>query len=102
MVKRNNAPIITCPHCGAEYLPCEILYPNSFLGKATDIIKGGRGEIITFDGNNMETAETYNCDFCHSDFAVSAKVTFTSNTAEDKFDEEYSTPRYAQLSLFED
>lgn len=101
MGRRNNPAIITCPKCGAEYLPCEIFYPNSFLGKATDIVKDNNGEIVTFDGNNMETTETYVCDFCRTKFEARAKVSFDTVDV-DVFEEEYTTPRYVQLSLFEE
>ena len=101
MRRKNDPAIIVCPKCGAEYLPCEIFLPNAFLGKACDIVKDDSGEILSFDGYNMDNRETYVCDFCKTKFEVNAKVAFTSNDV-DAFNEEYATPRYVQLSLFEE
>lgn len=100
-MKRKNGEIISCPKCGAEYLPCEVFYPKSFLGNAHNIVKGHRGEILSFDGDNMDLSETYVCDFCGTKFKATAKVTFSTVDA-NAFDEEYVAPRYVQLSLFEE
>ena len=47
---------ITCPNCGAEYLPCEIYYPNSFLGESRQVDKV-KGKIVSFSGNYMDLEE---------------------------------------------
>ena len=66
---------ITCPVCGAEYLPCEIYYPNQFLGRSIEIDKI-KGKIDSFSGTNMNLEETFTCDHCGSNFKVTAKVSF--------------------------
>ena len=42
--------IITCPNCGAEYLPAEVYIPDSFLGKPKTVDKDSSGKIIYFSG----------------------------------------------------
>ena len=98
-MKKNE--VIKCPHCGAEYLPAEIFYPKYFLGSVSDVIKDGDGKIITYDGSGMDTTETYECDYCKTKFEARAKVSFDAVDV-NEFEEEYSTPRYVQLSLFEE
>ena len=83
--------VIKCPHCGREYLPCEIYYPDEFLGSAKNIIRDGK-TIIYFDGENMNLKETYICDECGKTFEVEARINFESKKEEKyNFDEEYSS-----------
>lgn len=79
---------IKCPYCGCEYLPAEIFYPDDFLGTPLNIIKDENHEIIGFDGNNMNTEETYVCDVCGKTFKVDAVVTFKVEKVKDVFEEE--------------
>ena len=37
--ERKKDIVITCPHCGREYLPAEIYVPDAFFGKPSDIEK---------------------------------------------------------------
>ena len=101
---REKLDIITCPCCGAEYLPAEIFLPNSFLGKPKIIDKDSSGKLIYYNGSNMNLVEYYTCDYCNKTFRVDAKIqfntTFNSNV---DFDEEYSTPlKKKRLFLLED
>ena len=83
--------VIKCPHCGREYLPCEIYYPDEFLGSAKNIIRDGK-TIIYFDGENMNLKETYICDECGKTFEVEARINFELKKKEKyNFDEEYSS-----------
>jgi len=83
--------VIKCPHCGREYLPCEIYYPDDLLGSAKNIIRDGK-TIIYFDGNNMNLKESYICDECGKSFDVEAKITFeTTKDEKYDFDDDYST-----------
>lgn len=92
----NPVQYITCPHCGAEYLPAEIYYPNDFLGKPTDIEKLN-GKVESFLGKSMNLDETYVCDNCLTKFSVSAKISFkTVELAKYDMSKAYVTP------LFED
>ncbi len=69
---------IICPHCGAEYLPAEIFYPNHFLGKPKHITKDAFGKLKFYVGN-MDLNETYICDYCNTRLHVAAKVSFSVN-----------------------
>lgn len=85
---------IICPNCGAEYLPCEIYYPNQFLGYSKEIDKIN-GKIDNFNGTPMTLDETYTCDHCDTLFKVSAKVSFKTQVV-DKYDmsKSYATPLF--------
>ena len=73
---KKKLEIITCPICGREYLPAEIFYPNSFLGKPKDIDKDFDGKIINFNGKSIDSNETYVCDGCGTVLKVTARVQF--------------------------
>jgi len=79
---------IRCPHCNAEYLPAEIYFPDYFVGKPYNIIKDANGNVLGFNGSDMETVETYTCDKCGKRFNVDASVTFRTTPATDIFDED--------------
>lgn len=86
---------IKCPHCGWEYLPCEIFYPKDFLGDADNIIRDEEGKIVSFTGNSMILEEEFVCEHCDTKFTVEAKVEFTTKK-EDDWDEEYSTSIFSE------
>ena len=89
---------ISCPHCGAEYLPAEIYLPDSFLGKPFDIEKEGiSGKINDFFGESMNTEESYICDKCNQPFRVSARIQFITEGTD--FRKDYTTSLKKQ-SLF--
>lgn len=71
--------VIKCPHCGAEYLACEIFMPTDILGKSATVIKDALGKIIYVDWEEeYEPAqkETYYCDHCDKPFAVEPVISF--------------------------
>lgn len=78
--------IIKCPLCGYQYLPAEIFYPDTFFGNPGRIIKDDNGEILHFDGSDMQLFETYICDHCGKEFKVEASVAFKSDVVENMFD----------------
>ena len=80
--------MIKCPYCGWEYLPAEIYFANYFLGHPENIVKDGKGTVIGYDGNDMDTTETFICDNCHKTFKVDAVVTFKTSAVKDVFDED--------------
>jgi len=69
--------IIPCPKCKAEYLPCEIFIPQSFLGDARNIVKDNDGHILDYDRGEMDTEETYICDKCGATLRVKCKILFS-------------------------
>lgn len=79
---------IRCPHCGCEYLPAEIYFPDQFLGRPSNIIKDEKGDVLGFSGNDMNTYETYYCDKCNQMFSVEASITFKTAPAVDLFAED--------------
>lgn len=79
---------IRCPECGWEYLPGEIYFPTDFVGKPTNVIKDEEGNVLGFDGEDMNTLETYTCDHCGKTFNVDASVTFRTTLVKDIFDDE--------------
>lgn len=90
--------VITCPHCGYEYLPAEIYLPNSLLGKPYDIDREGMsGKIQDYFGKNMDLEETYCCDGCNQPFKVKAKIQFSTEGID--FRKEYTT-KLKKQSLF--
>lgn len=74
--------VIKCPHCGAEFLPAEVYYPEDFLGEPVDIVKDENGQIVTFDGTNMNLEEEFVCPHCDKSFKVTAKVEFETKKDE--------------------
>lgn len=89
-MKRKFA-VITCPICGREYLPAEIYIPKAFFGNPNSIQRDIEGKIIDFDGNTIDSVETFYCEKCNKPFSVNAKILFDtkSNIAID-FDEDYT------------
>lgn len=96
--------LIRCPHCGTEYLPAEIFYPNSFLGKPSNIEKTSCGNIEYYDGKNMDLSEEYMCDKCNTTFVVKSQVIFFTKAVEEKsFSENYKTKlKKSEFTLNED
>jgi predicted nucleic-acid-binding Zn-ribbon protein len=75
---------IKCPHCGFEYLPAEIYYPDSFLGKPDDITRDEKGKIDFYDGSSMNMEEEFTCLNCGCNFIVSGDITFTTKEIKQK------------------
>lgn len=102
-MRKNKFDVIVCPCCGAEYLPAEIYVSNSYIGTPKHIIKNDEGKILTFDGETMNTSETYQCDYCNSKFIINAKTTFLTEIKTSKdFDTEFVSKRYQKIDLCED
>ena len=81
--------VITCPHCGKEYLPAEIFIPSAFFGYPDIIRRDSEGKIIDFLGSDMDLDELYCCDNCNKPFNITASVAFHTKI-DDKLD--ISTP----------
>lgn len=84
--------VIECPKCGAQYLPAEIFYPNSFFGKPYAIMRSSDGSLIDYEGTSMDISESFECEKCGRKFKISAKVHFVVEEIEEEvFDEEYTS-----------
>ena len=94
--------IIVCPHCGAEYLPSELLVGEGLLGDARGIVKTSDGRIVRFEGRPYDLRESYVCDYCNKGFEIDGSMTF-STSKEDDFEEEYEKCLYQnRIELVED
>lgn len=86
---------ITCPYCGAEYLPQELYIPSDFLPRFDDLVKDEEGKIVAFYERPMNTHEEYTCDCCGHRFQIDAKVEFnTSPIISHDFGFNYESPLY--------
>ena len=90
---------ITCPNCGAEYLPVEIFLRDSLLGYPTKIEKDENLKILTTQGKQPDLEETYICDKCDKTLKIKAKLDFETSILETQ--EEYMTKREPKLILKE-
>ena len=85
----NSKLIIKCPHCGCEYLPNEIFYPDELLGDASNVVRDENGKIIFHEGNNMNLKEEYVCDWCNKSFVAELKVEIVTSKPEVDFDDDF-------------
>lgn len=98
MKDKNNSVVITCPHCGCEYMPVEIFIPNSFFGKPLEIEKEATtGKIQYYLGNPMDLTEKYICDRCNQPFKIKTQLKFFTEGID--FNTEYKT-QIKKQSLF--
>lgn len=95
---------IKCPKCGCEYLFEEIYSACGFFGKPKNILRDDNGKIVAFEGDTLDTKETYTCDRCGCTFDVETKVLVdTKVNVEQDFSEDYSVQIYKdRLVLNED
>lgn len=98
----NKIKPIKCPHCGHEYYPAEIFYPEDLIGHPNKIIKS-EGKILYVDDEIYNPEETYICDECGNEFWVKASIVYeTLTTSIDTFEEETTiTIENSQPSLWE-
>lgn len=87
-----DIPVIKCPVCGTQYLPSEVLYPDSVFGKQYDIIRKNTGEIEAYLGTDPELDEEFVCDSCLTKLKINVKMSFeVEPVKEETFEEEYIT-----------
>lgn len=72
----NKDFFIECPHCGRQYLPAEIYYPDEFFGNPHDVDRYQNLKIESYMGKSMKLDEDYECDNCLKKFRVTAKISF--------------------------
>lgn len=85
----NNFIAVKCPHCGMEYLPCEIFYPNSLLGVPKNIIKDPLGKILLVEWaekGEPSPDETFVCENCEHTFVAIANLSFKTEAGPEALD----------------
>ena len=90
---------IKCPHCGYEYLPCEIMMPGDFLGKPEDMpLRDALGKILhhSYSEDPCQT-ESYICDGCGKQFIVEVSVSYKAKKEQEELDFTNTS-----VSLFDD
>ena len=90
-MKMRKNEVITCPHCGREYLPAEIFVPRSFFGSPYEIERDYEGKILDFMGKNLDCKESYVCEQCDKTFYINTQIKFNTDIEDNnQFSEEYS------------
>jgi DNA-directed RNA polymerase subunit RPC12/RpoP len=91
---------ITCPYCGAEYLPQELYIPSDFLPKYDDLVRDDSGKIVAAYNMPMNLHEEYECVCCGHRFQIDADVKFTvSKIEEHDFKFNYESNLYDNYRL---
>lgn len=92
---KDDRLIIKCPHCGAEYMPSEIFYPEDLLPNSEIVTKDDKGRIIAQAGSPMNLEEDFVCEYCNHAFTAKADFSFSSEKNEGHdFGFECSLPMY--------
>lgn len=92
---------ICCPSCNYQYLPGEIFNPKYFLGQPKNIIRNNIGEILGYEGIEMDTNETFVCEHCGNSFEIQAKISVNiKEPKEESTKVEAEKTPIQQLSLF--
>lgn len=84
-----NPNIIKCPHCGFEYHPSEIFYPNAFFGRTDSLIKSPVGKILYVDyqeGEEPNFQEHFECEDCGKSFVINATVSYSTSKVSEEVD----------------
>lgn len=93
-----KAPVIRCPHCGAEYLSGEIYLPGELIGQPDDLVKDSLGRILYEDYSTADKEpcfeEHFVCEYCDKPFIVEATVTY--RTREEAPEKDFTT-QYVSL-----
>lgn len=94
--------VVVCPHCGAEYLPSEILMEDGLLGDVSNIVKTSNGRLVGYNGTPLNIEDDYVCDYCSKPFGVRGRLCLES-FPKDEFEEESITPLFKdRIDLPED
>jgi hypothetical protein len=81
--------VLKCPHCGAEFLPGEIFYPDNVIGGCTEIIRDPLNKIIYEDyreGEEPLEVEHFECPFCEKPFIARVHLTFETAKEDEALD----------------
>lgn len=93
-----NPNIIKCPHCGFEYHPSEIFYPNAFFGRTDSLVKSPVGKILYVDyqeGEEPNFQEHFECEDCGKSFVINATVSYSTSKVSEEVD--FSNPYVSLL-----
>ena len=94
----HKTPVITCPHCGAEYLPGEIYMPGAIIGQPSEVVRDSLGKIIYEDYETPDTEPTltehFICEYCEKPFVIEAIVSY--KTKEEAPEKDFTT-KYVSL-----
>ena len=89
---------IKCPHCGWEYVPCEIFLPGELTGKTDNVIKDALGKIIYEDyeeDQEPDQTEHFVCEHCNKSFVIEATTTYKTRKEDEELD--FSSPYVSLL-----
>ena len=92
LLTTRKTPIISCPHCKAQYLPGEIYMPGVLIGQPDDLVKDALGKILYEDypdGKEPDMLESFICEYCEKPFVVEATVTY--KTYEEAPEKDFTT-----------
>lgn len=82
-------PIIRCPHCGYEYIPCEIFMPGDHIGNTSTVVRDALGKILYTEydeGYEPNQAATFCCEGCGHEFIVETTTTYKAKVQEEELD----------------
>ena len=92
LLTTRKTPIISCPHCKAQYLPGEIYMPGALIGQPDDLVKDALGKILYEDypdGKEPDMLESFICEYCEKPFVIEATVTY--KTYEEAPEKDFTT-----------
>lgn len=81
--------MITCPHCGYQYVPADIFMPGELIGKPEQVIRDALGKIIYQEYDDEELpaqVEHYVCDECGKAFVVEPVITYKVRKEDEALD----------------
>jgi len=82
-------PVITCPHCGYQYVPADIFMPEELTGRTTQIVRDALGKIIYQEYDEDEEpcqVEHYCCDECGKPFIIEPVITYKVKKEDEALD----------------
>lgn len=86
---------IKCPHCGWEYEPGEVMYPNKVFGYPINVIRDALGHIIYTEYRKSKYSdsveepdytEEFYCENCNKPFVIEVDMTFKSKPQDEELD----------------
>lgn len=102
-MENKDVHIVRCPKCGAEYLPSEVMYPESILGHETSVSKDDKGHIVFSDGEAPTYSDEYTCDYCGCTFRTMATVSYeTEVDVRHDFSQPYSTALHGERMVLDE